>query len=134
MWNFFGFDFLFSILILVFSILILVFFPIKSTMADFLTRWDTELELLDSDKKQLLDEIVKKFEEDPTNVDFCCRQIKACLVVADSYEKIKSKYDAKKYTEEALKHAKMGLILNSDSMEVHKWFVCLFELKKLCSH
>ena len=92
-------------------------------MEQFFENWDADIEDPLKDKKTLYQALIDKLNENSDNVELYWRLVKACLVVADSFEKVKNKIEARKYTEESLKYAKKAVELGANSLEAHKWYV-----------
>jgi len=90
-------------------------------MDQFLTDWDTSIEIESKDKTILCQELLDKLEQYPDDVELYWRLVKACLVLADSFEKIKDKTQAKKYIEESFKYAQKAVLLNPKSLQAQKW-------------
>ena len=90
-------------------------------MEQFFAAWDVDIEDASKDKQQLYQALLDKLKDDADNVEIIWRLVQACLVLADSFEKVKNKSESKKYTEESLKYAKKAVELGPNSLEAHKW-------------
>ena len=87
----------------------------------FFSSWDVDIDDASKDKNQLYQALLDKLKDEPDNVELIWRLVQACLVLADSFEKVKNKSESKKYTEESLKYAKKAVELRPNSLEAHKW-------------
>lgn len=91
-------------------------------MEQFLADWDVSIEDEAADKAQLHQELLDKLGEHPDDLELYWRLVQACLVLADSFEKVKNKAQAKKYTEQSLEFAKKAVQLGPKSLQAHKWY------------
>lgn len=90
-------------------------------MEQFFATWDADTENPSKNKKELYDQIAQKLKENPEDIEVLWRMVQACLFTADSFEKVKNKAEAKKYTEESYVHAKRAVEIAPNSMLAHKW-------------
>lgn len=90
-------------------------------MEQFLAAWDVDIDDASKDKKELYQALLDKLKEDESNLEVTWRLVQACLVMADSFEKVNNKGEAKKFTEEAFKYAQKAVELGPESLNAHKW-------------
>lgn len=90
-------------------------------MEQFLATWDADIEDSSKNKKELYEALLEKLKEDENNLEVVWRLVQACLVMADSFEKVNNKAEAKKFTEDSFKYAQKAVELAPDSLNAHKW-------------
>ena len=91
-------------------------------MEQFFAEWDAAVEDSARNKTELYQAMLDKLNEgDGNNVEILWRLVQACLIVADSFEKVGNKSESKKYTEESLKYAKKAVEVGPKSLDAHKW-------------
>jgi len=95
-------------------------------MEQYLSEWDVKIEEESQDKVKLYEELLDKLKEHQDNPEEALqiqwRLVQACLVLADSFEKVKNKAQAKKYTEESFEMAKEAIKSGPNSLQAHKWY------------
>lgn len=90
-------------------------------MEQFLAAWDVDIDDASKDKNELYQALLDKLKEDENNLEVTWRLVQACLVMADSFEKVNNKAEAKKFTEESFKYAQKAVELGPKSLNAHKW-------------